>query len=275
MKKILPSPPKEELELLFYDQEHTIQSAADLYDTSIGVMRRWRTENEISSGLGGNKIPDGLTENPLSPDWSWAIGFIAGDGCIKERKEGWSGLTIELLDRDMDILYKVGRLFGKEDNITTRIRKKTGNRMAYLNIGVTRMRNRLTQLGIVPRKSRIMRFPNLNLISLPDYLRGLFDSDGSWYTREPRYGVRKSCVLRCAYYSSSKYFMETLLQITNQIVNSSVQLTTSTKRKNRFGKNSYSFGYSNKKAISLAEYIYPDRSLLMGDRKYEIVKQFI
>ena len=64
----------------------------------------------------------------------------------------------------------------------------------------------LSGLGVVPRKSLIVRFPNVPREHLPDFIRGVFDGDGSVYF-EPR-SLKNP--LRSKFVSSSKQFIEGL-----------------------------------------------------------------
>src|SRR3989338_7583602 len=69
-----------------------------------------------------------------------------------------------------------------------------------------RLTSDLKNLGILPRKSLTIDFPNVPEVFTADFIRGVFDGDGSVYfeKRSRRYPVRTSFV------SSSQEFIEEL-----------------------------------------------------------------
>jgi hypothetical protein len=113
---------------------------------------------------------------------AWVLGFIAADGCIVQDAKCLSTLTLSfgVAEKDGEILYKIKSLLKSEHNITKYFSNKLKNQYKYtLNITSKSLCNDLIDLGIVPRKSLILKWidrcPKQYII---DLARGYIDGDG-------------------------------------------------------------------------------------------------
>lgn len=132
---------------------------------------------------------------------AYILGFIFADGCLVKHKNGYPGLDITSKDREhlrvikeqLEADHKIGK---KERGYRIQIR----NRNIY---------DDLTKFGLIPKKSKIVKFPKIPKRYSPHFIRGLFDGDGSvmvW--REPRW--RHTWQIRTSFTSGSKYFLRDL-----------------------------------------------------------------
>lgn len=105
-----------------------------------------------------------------SRDFDYFIGILASDGCV-------TGITIalEFAENNKEILDHYNSFLGGVCNINSKYCEKRNN--TYYNIKYKNedIVNYLSNFGIVPRKSNILKLTYINW----DILRGIFDGDGS------------------------------------------------------------------------------------------------
>ncbi len=114
-------------------------------------------------------------------DYTWtdkiayAAGLIASDGCLSS-----DGRHIELTSTDPDQLENFKFCLGRAFNITRKF-NKSGQPSCRIQFGDVALYDFLMSAGISPRKSK-----TIGRIEVPDefygdFLRGIFDGDGSTY----------------------------------------------------------------------------------------------
>lgn len=139
--------------------------------------------------------------NKWSPAMAYILGFIFADGCLVEYGNGYYGLDITT--KDLPLLKLIKKQLGAEHKIG---RKERGFRIQIRNRHIY---NDLLSLGLIPRKSKIVRFPWVSERHSSHFIRGLFDGDGSvmvW--SEPRW--RHTCQIRVSFTSGSQGFLKDL-----------------------------------------------------------------
>ena len=105
-----------------------------------------------------------------SAEMAYILGLIITDGCIT--KEG----RISLSMNDSEILEKVKIAMGSKHPI---ILSKHQQGLYHFNFARERLVNDLAKLGIGPRKSLTVKFPPIPDAFMCDFVRGVFDGDGS------------------------------------------------------------------------------------------------
>ena len=122
----------------------------------------------------------------------WA-GFIAADGCLYERKDGFKQLAIKLASKDkihlesfkkdIDTNAPISLYKNKNSN---RNKKWNDTDQYQLRISSRKIFNNLNRFGITPRKTKTYNVPNEILLHelCNHFMRGYFDGDGciSQYT---------------------------------------------------------------------------------------------
>ena len=128
---------------------------------------------------------------------AYVLGLIATDGCISK-----SG-TVSLCINDRELLEKVKLAMGSEHIIKSH---KHQEALYGFRFARERLTSDLKNLGILPRKSLTIGFPNVPDAFTADFIRGVFDGDGSIYfeKRSSSHPVRTSFV------SGSQEFIEKL-----------------------------------------------------------------
>jgi len=203
---------REELRRLYLIEKKSLEDIARLYGSSrVAVWkycnserltRRNRSEARLEAQKRG-KVPQNyfdINENffsKWSPEMAYVLGLIATDGCVSK-----SG-TVSLCINDKDLLERVKEAMGSAHTI-----KYYGHQEGLYSFNFSRqkLRTDLNRLGIFPNKSLNIRFPDVPDAFLVDFVRGVFDGDGSVFfeKRSPRLPLRASFIC------SSKDFIETL-----------------------------------------------------------------
>ncbi|MDP2941375.1 MAG: LAGLIDADG family homing endonuclease [Candidatus Omnitrophota bacterium] len=132
---------------------------------------------------------------------AYILGFIFADGCLVEYKNGYHGLDIT--SKDLGHLRLIKEQLKAEHKIGE---KERGYRIQVRNSYIY---NDLLKLGLTPRKSKTIAFPEIPKSYFSHFIRGLFDGDGSvmvW--REPRW--RHTWQIRTSFTSGSQNFLQDL-----------------------------------------------------------------
>ena len=110
-----------------------------------------------------------------TPDKAYCIGIFMADGCNKLADNCFS---IELQERDVDILNKIKILMQSNHPLHYRVVKK-GQNTYKLSISSKYLFRRLNEIGIVPRKSLILDYPDkIDDSLMPFLIKGYIDGDG-------------------------------------------------------------------------------------------------
>lgn len=111
-----------------------------------------------------------------TPEMAYVLGFFFSDGNVSfDRKQ----ISIHLNKQDYHILEKISKVM--ESEIAIRVYPHS----SYLRINSKILAKDLIELGCVPRKSKILRFPEINDDFLNHFVRGYFDGDGSITFNKP------------------------------------------------------------------------------------------
>lgn len=260
---------KEELRRLYLIEKRSLEDIARLYGASkVAVWkyckdehltRRSRSEARLEAQKKG-KVPQNYLDindkffSAWSSEMAYVLGLIATDGCISR-----SG-TVSLCINDKDLLEKVKSLMGSTHTI-----KYYGYQDGLYNFSFSRQRliSDLNRLGVFPNKSLTIRFPDVPLAFLVDFIRGIFDGDGSVFfeKRSPGFPLRVSFV------GGSKDFIETL-EIKLQVLGMPKRTIYQQKTKNAV---SYMIRYAHADSIKLFNLFYDKNTIENGlflARKY-------
>ena len=205
-------------------------------------------------------VDENYFDNIDSANKAYILGLLYSDGCNYTKT---NSIIIALQKADSSLLDKVKNELGSNHKIYIKeLNKKNKNwQDSYiLTIVNKHMSNRLNELGVVPRKSLILTFPDyLDDKLIPHFIRGYLDGDGhiNW--------GGSNFITIC----STLSFCEKLQNICKEKVGieSSILYTanknTSTRILNICGK---------KKMFRFLNYIYKDADIYM-DRKYNLYKE--
>lgn len=209
----------------------------------------------------GNKkynVDKEVFKNIKDEESAYWFGYILADGCINLN----NGYRFEIVSIDKNHLYKL------KDFI-----KYTGPIRSYkegiynLLISDKDFVNRLINIGIIPRKTFKVTFPNNipnNLLN--HFIRGYLDADGSL-------SFLKSCKYHKVYFSLCILGTEKFIEKLSSILKEKCNLKSSSYY---FVKRSRIFALkkSAKQAIKICEYLYKDSNIYL-ERKYKKYMDYI
>lgn len=211
-----------------------------------------------------------------SPQMAYVLGFIFADGAIEDVQLSSRTCYLSITSKDLSILKRIRcsmnsrhRFYKKKVEFITYSNGKTykSNERYVLRVGSKSIYNDLLKLGVTPRKSLTITFPNcpLNLINF--FIRGYFDGDGCLHLQKNKYP-------RVIFTSGSLNFLVGLSQTMLKILNVeayplSIRMTP--------GKNPcYQLYYSNINSKKILEFLY--RNLDQApylERKFQIYQNYL
>lgn len=157
-----------------------------------------------------------------SPDMAYVLGFLYADGDIEDVRKSSRTQYITIGSKDKEILESIKVAMGSEHNINRRIAHefispngKKYERLEFyrLRIGSKKMFYDLLKLGLTPRKSLTIKFPN-NIPSdcFSHFVRGYFDGDGCITIKRGvgKYGQSILKGIATIFTSGSELFLEGL-----------------------------------------------------------------
>jgi hypothetical protein len=139
-----------------------------------------------------------------SPEMAWVLGLIASDGCIDKRGHFW-----QLTMADLDCLEQVANLIG----YTGKPIKFPKTNCHVLKLGSTVMVRKLLEIGLTPRKSLTIEFPEMPTEMQRHFIRGVFDGDGNINISKPRSNRTDLPVPRVTFATGSYKFATQLQSI--------------------------------------------------------------
>lgn len=247
-----------------YNNNWTQQKLGDYYQVSRKTIKRILDENkeniilrERTQKYNGNYDIFEIIDTSEKAYW---LGFLAADGCNYAREHNAS-IIININQKDISHLKK----FQKFCNTNAKINQYIINEgysnntpMARLTLNSKKMSNDLSNKGIVPRKSLILKPPIISEEFYLPFILGYFDGDGS-ISKTSQYNN---------FTISIQGTQELLLWICS-ILNWEAKLE---KRNTNDNKNSYYIrcGGTNKPYYILKQ-LY-DSCKIHLDRKYELYK---
>jgi len=198
----LDSLTKEKLSMLYTYKKKSLEDIAEVHGVSktaifkklkkFNIQQRSKSQARLEAQKQG-KVPQkyyDINESFFSK-WSIGMSYILGllltDGCMSKAKR--CSYSIRLCLNDRDLLEKVAKAMGSSHAITVSKEQKGLNMLVFSREKISQD---LIRLGMKPRKSLDLNFPAVPKRYLPDFIRGVFDGDGSVYfePKSPRFPVR-------------------------------------------------------------------------------------
>ncbi len=197
---------------LYIKNKKSLQDIAELYNVSrvavykklkkFGINQRSKSEARLEAQK-QHKLSQqffDINENFFA-EWSlemaYVLGLIITDGCVSK-----SG-TISLSMNDRELLEKVKKTMSSEHKIES---SKHQEGLYYFHFARKKLVADLLNLGIYPRKSLTVKFPDVPQDFVASFIRGVFDGDGSVMFKKKS----KNYPLVTKFCSGSKHFIDNL-----------------------------------------------------------------
>lgn len=164
-------------EELIKNKTHTAKELSVLLNRNQHTIYQWCKELNIK--LTKHKEKKGYENffTTWSNEMAYVLGFIAADGCIMFGKRNSGVIEITLAEKDKPHLEKIRKILNVPQKIYY---KKTnyGTDACRLTIGCLKMAKDINEIGITPKKSLTMKWPNIPEEYIPHFIRGYIDGDG-------------------------------------------------------------------------------------------------
>ena len=249
---------------LYVNDNHSLQSIANIYSCSIPVIIRILNKNGIKRRKHTRSLYNKAYFNEInSKEKAYFLGLLYADGCNYEK-----GITLSLQMED----YKIIETFKKSIGFTGKINYRNHTNPKYK--GIVRIKihdehisNQLSNLGVVPRKSLVTKYPNIPKELYPHFIRGVFDGDGciSLYKVYNKYNTCQFSIM------GNILFIKKIEEIINENCNFSKGYLHKNKKHD---ENIVSLVYSGKKKINkIIDWLYLNSDELYLERKFLKFKQ--
>jgi riboflavin synthase alpha subunit len=225
---------------------------------SLGIGKT--TVNKWSKELGFHHVKHSVNENffdEWNDDSAYILGYIFADGCVSwNPRRGYQSLTITASEKDSSHIETIRKTISSTKPLLYSEKTKSYRLIANSK----KLCMKLMKMGIVPRKSLIVEFPDVPKKYLRHFIRGVIDGDGT-----VRYVNRKrSPYFEIQISSGSPKFIRKLVETIKGNIG-----VDSTIRK--VSKNTFVTQYSCSRGKRLAEWIYWDAHLFLM-RKFQQYK---
>ena len=118
------------------------------------------------------------TKLKWSPNFAYAIGLIATDGNLNK-----DGRHISLTSKDLELIEKFKTSINSKAGIFKTCRNNEKEKRYYtVSISDKPFFNFLNKIGLTPAKSKTIQKVKVPKKYFIDFIRGVFDGDGSFYT---------------------------------------------------------------------------------------------
>ncbi len=218
------------------------------------TVNRWSTE------MGFEHVKYTANEdffNEWNEEMSYILGYVFADGNVSWNPEkSYHSMTITASEKDHEHLEKIRGILSSTKPLT----RSEKTRSHRLIVNSRQMCKKLMSIGVLPRKSLTVEFPEVPKSLMRHFVRGVIDGDGT-----VRYVDRKkSPYFEILISSGSERFIDSLRDVISDHVG-----VDSTVRK--VGKSTYTLQYSCSRGKKLAEWVYHDSDLFLV-RKFKKYK---
>lgn len=134
-----------------------------------------------------------------TPEMSYILGYITADGCIvRDDHRRKNPYTINVTSREKSHLYRIRKGIDSTHKIS---KKQSTYQLQIRNLALAKD---LMALGVMPRKTYLLRAMNVPNEYFSDFARGFFDGDGTVYL----YRVNGVLQIKARFVSTSIQFLD-------------------------------------------------------------------
>lgn len=146
-----------------------------------------------------------------TPEMAYVLGYFAADGTMYKNKRG--SCYVAFCSTDRDLLETVKKIMDASNEIEVYKLSNSRCKLRYtLQIGSKMAFEKLSEYGFTPKKSLVVKLPDIPDEFFCHFLRGNLDGDGcvfiGFYKRKNR--IPKTKVFRVSFTSGSRVFLEAM-----------------------------------------------------------------
>lgn len=211
-----------------------------------------------------------------SPPMAYVLGFIFADGAIEDVQKSSRTCYLAMSSKDLSLLEQIKKVMRSNHKFYTRQphlvtytdgEKYTSSEQFIFRIGSKTIYNDLLVLGVTPRKSLTVLFPNIPLQFLAFFLRGYFDGDGCLYLVKGKYP-------RVVFTSGSNLFLTGLANILSTVLNIPIKLPYSQLQNSK--NLCYRLHYNTQMGKKILEFMYQNLNASPYlERKFLIYQKYL
>lgn len=168
---------------LYQEENNSLKKIGEQFDVCRTVIQRILKENniELRQRTSQHKANYDIFEKINNSEKAYWLGFLAADGCNYQREHN-ATILINIHQRDREHLEKF-KSFCQSDSLIKDYIATEGfsnnTPMCRFEIYSKKMSNDLTNKGVPPKKSLILKPPIIETKYYLPYICGYFDGDGS------------------------------------------------------------------------------------------------
>jgi len=201
----------------------------------------------------------------ISVKWNknlaYAIGLFTADGCLYSDRR-----HLEFNSKDKEQVKRFRECLNLDNKITKKARSNEKIKKYYrVQFGDVQFYKFLESIGLKSRKSLILEKVNIPSEFFSDFLRGLFDGDGTF--GEFRHPESQYPQLRLRFASASKQFIRWLYQEIKK------ELDTKGFIAKAKGDENLTYGISD--SLKLLSYMYYSPNVICLSRKFQKAKPYL
>jgi hypothetical protein len=196
-----------------------------------------------------------------SPEISYAVGLMASDGCLQK-----DGRHLDLTSVDTEQLKNFSLALGRELYIGTKLNGYGG--IGYrIQLSDVALYDFLLEVGLTPNKSKTIGALSIPDIYYPDFLRGLFDGDGTIYGFWDK--DWPNCLRYSVGFTSASHLFLQWLQTSNSRLAFTLPGTL------RLSGRAYILSYGKADSRKLFSFMYYTKNVPKLNRKYQKFIDFL
>lgn len=194
-----------------------------------------------------------------SGNLAYAIGLIATDGCLSK-----SGRHIIFVSKDLQLIKTFKKCLGINNKISS---KKSGytptKKYFFVQLGDIFFYKFLLSIGLTPAKSKTLGKLKIPKKYFPDFLRGSFDGDGSFYSYWDKRWA-SSFLFYLSFNSASLSHIKWLREKMAKLVGPKGHFNNRS-----YGSRVYQLKYAKRETRVIVKYMYHSPNLPKLERKFK------
>ncbi|MBL7155485.1 MAG: LAGLIDADG family homing endonuclease [Candidatus Portnoybacteria bacterium] len=193
-------------------------------------------------------------------EFAYAIGLLTADGCLSS-----DGRHLNLTSKDKEQVENFITCLGLTNKIGKKAREKKKIKKYYqVQFGNVKLYKFLKEIGLTPRKSLTLKEIKIPIKFFSDFLRGLFDGDGTFGVfKHPESQYPQ---LRLRFASASPQFIRWLHR--------EIKKELDTKGFIANGKRDENLTYGISDSLKLLNYMYYSPNVICLSRKFQKAKPY-